>query len=52
MQNTSTTSLRRIIGGSNGLVRPGHGEGSLQTGERTLAGFEAMAMIRRGKSEI
>jgi DDE domain len=31
------------------LVRPGLGFGSLQTAERTLAGFEAMAMIRKGQ---
>jgi transposase, IS6 family len=31
------------------LVRPGLGFGSLQTAERTLAGFEAMALIRKGQ---
>ena len=31
------------------LVRPGLGFGSLQTARRTLAGYEAMAMIRKGQ---
>ncbi len=31
------------------LVRPGLGFGSLRTGRRTLAGYEAMAMIRKGQ---
>ena len=31
------------------LVRPGLGFGSLPTAKRTLAGFEAMAMIRKGQ---
>jgi IS6 family transposase len=31
------------------LVRPGLGFGSLPTARRTLAGYEAMAMIRRGQ---
>jgi IS6 family transposase len=31
------------------LVRPGLGFGSLPTARRTLAGFEAMAMIRKGQ---
>ena len=31
------------------LVRPGLGFGSLNTARRTLAGYEAMAMIRRGQ---
>ena len=30
-------------------VRPGLGFGSLRTARRTLAGFEAMAMIRKGQ---
>ncbi len=30
------------------LVRPGLGFGSLRTARRTLAGYEAMAMIRKG----
>ena len=31
------------------LVRPGLGFGNLQTARRTLAGYEAMAMIRKGQ---
>jgi transposase-like protein len=31
------------------LVRPGLGFASLPTARRTLAGFEAMAMIRKGQ---
>src|ERR671921_1410332 len=31
------------------LVRPGLGFGSIQTARRTLAGYEAMAMIRKGQ---
>ena len=31
------------------LVRPGLGFGSLSTARRTLAGYEAMAMIRKGQ---
>jgi IS6 family transposase len=31
------------------LVRPGLGFGSLETAGRTLAGYEAMAMIRKGQ---
>jgi transposase-like protein len=31
------------------LVRPGLGFGSLHTARRTLAGYEAMAMIRKGQ---
>ncbi len=31
------------------LVRPGLGFGSFQTAKRTLAGYEAMAMIRKGQ---
>jgi transposase-like protein len=31
------------------LVRPGLGFGSLRTARRTLAGYEAMAMIRKGQ---
>jgi transposase-like protein len=31
------------------LVRPGLGFGSFRTARRTLAGFEAMAMIRKGQ---
>ena len=31
------------------LVRPGLGFGSLQTACRTLAGYEGMAMIRKGQ---
>jgi IS6 family transposase len=31
------------------LVRPGLGFGSFHTARRTLAGFEAMAMIRKGQ---
>jgi transposase-like protein len=31
------------------LVRPGLGFGSLQTARRTLAGYETMAMIRKGQ---
>ncbi len=31
------------------LVRPGLGFGSLPTARRTLAGYEAMAMIRKGQ---
>ena len=31
------------------LVRPGLGFGSFQTARRTLAGFEVMAMIRKGQ---
>lgn len=31
------------------LVRPGLGFGSFHTARRTLAGYEAMAMIRKGQ---
>jgi len=31
------------------LIRPGLGFGSLPTARRTLAGYEAMAMIRKGE---
>ncbi len=31
------------------LVRPGLGFGGLRTARRTLAGYEAMAMIRKGQ---
>ena len=31
------------------LVRPGLGFGSLPTARRTLAGYEAMGMIRKGQ---
>jgi transposase-like protein len=31
------------------LVRPGLGFGSVRTARRTLAGYEAMAMIRKGQ---
>ena len=31
------------------LVRPGPGSGSLRTAGRTLTGYEAMAMIRKGQ---
>ena len=31
------------------LVRPGLGFGGLGTARRTLAGYEAMAMIRKGQ---
>jgi len=31
------------------LVRPGLGFGSLRTARRTLAGYEAMAMVRKGQ---
>jgi transposase, IS6 family len=31
------------------LVRPGLGFGSFRTARQTLAGFEAMAMIRKGQ---
>ena len=31
------------------LVRPGLGFGSLRTARRTLAGYEAMVMIRKGQ---
>jgi transposase-like protein len=31
------------------LVRPGLGFGSLRTARRTLAGYEAMAMMRKGQ---
>jgi transposase-like protein len=31
------------------LVRPGLGFGGLHTARRTLAGYEAMAMIRKGQ---
>jgi transposase-like protein len=31
------------------LVRPGLGFGSFRTARRTLAGFEAMALIRKGQ---
>ena len=34
------------------LVRPGLGFGSLQTARRTLAGYETMAMIRKGQVRI
>ncbi len=32
------------------LVRPGLGFGSFRTAKRTLAGYEAMAMIRKGQA--
>jgi IS6 family transposase len=31
------------------LVRPGLGFGGLRTARRTLAGYETMAMIRKGQ---
>ena len=31
------------------LIRPGLGFGSFWTARRTLAGYEAMAMIRKGQ---
>ncbi|MGI4943895.1 MAG: hypothetical protein ACRYHQ_25585, partial [Janthinobacterium lividum] len=31
------------------LMRPGMGFGSLRTASRTLAGYEAMAIIRKGR---
>ena len=31
------------------LIRPGLGFGSLSTARRTLAGYEALAMIRKGE---
>jgi transposase, IS6 family len=31
------------------LIRPGLGFGSIWTARRTLAGYEAMAMIRKGQ---
>jgi transposase-like protein len=31
------------------LIRPGLGFGSLSTARRTLAGYEALAMIRKGQ---
>jgi len=31
------------------LIRPGLGFGNLPTARRTLAGYEAMAMIRKGQ---
>ena len=31
------------------LVRPGLGFGSFRTARRTLAGYEAMAMVRKGQ---
>ena len=31
------------------LVRPGLGFGSFHTARRTLAGYEAMAMVRKGQ---
>ncbi len=31
------------------LVRPGLGFGSVRTARRTLAGYEAMAMVRKGQ---
>jgi transposase-like protein len=32
------------------LVRPGLGFGGMRTARRTLAGYEAMAMIRKGQA--
>jgi transposase-like protein len=32
------------------LVRPGLGFGSMRRARRTLAGYEAMAMIRKGQA--
>jgi transposase, IS6 family len=32
------------------LIRPGLGFGSLRTARRTLAGYEAMAMIKKGQA--
>ena len=31
------------------LVRPGLGFGAFRTARRTLAGYEAMAMVRKGQ---
>ena len=31
------------------LVRPGRGFGGFRTARRTLAGYEAMAMVRKGQ---
>ncbi|MBP0447349.1 DDE-type integrase/transposase/recombinase [Roseomonas sp. SSH11] len=45
--------LNNIIGQDNRcvtqLVRPGMGFGSFRTARRTLAGYEAMAVIRKGQ---
>jgi transposase-like protein len=32
------------------LIRPGLGFGNMRTARRTLAGYEAMAMIRKGQA--
>jgi IS6 family transposase len=45
LNNTVEQDHRRI----KRLVRPGLGFGNLRTARRTLAGFEAMAMIRKGQ---
>ena len=45
MNNIVEQDHRRI----KRLVRPGLGFGSLRTARRTLAGYEAMTMIRKGQ---
>ena len=45
LNNIVEQDLRRM----KRLVRPGLGLGSLRTARRTLAGYEAMAMIRKGQ---
>ncbi len=45
LNNVVEQDHRRI----NRLVRPGLGFGSVRTARRTLAGYEAMAMIRKGQ---
>jgi transposase, IS6 family len=47
--NTSTPSSSKTTGGIKRLVRPGLGFGSLRMARQTLAGFETMAMIRKGQ---
>jgi transposase-like protein len=45
LNNTVEQNHRRL----KRLVRPGLGFGSFRTARRTLAGYEAMAMIRKGQ---
>ncbi len=46
---SSTTSWKQDHRRVKRLVRPGLGFGSIRTARRTLAGYEAMAMVRKGQ---
>jgi len=48
-RNTSNNIVEQDHRRIRRLLRPGLGFGSFWTARRTLAGFEAMAMIRKGQ---